>query len=628
MQIFSLVGEILLKDNGVESKLDSIDKKASGMGKSMGSTFSGIASAALKVGAVLGAGMGISDMISKASSAEKAMAQMDAVLKSTGGAAGMSKDALVALADAQGKLTTFSKGANVETENLLLTFTSIGKDVFPSALKTVNDMSTALGQDTKSSAIQLGKALQDPIAGITALKRVGVNFTDAQKEQIKTLMDSGHIMEAQKVILAELGKEFGGSAEAAGKTFGGQLEIAKNQISGVGATIASALLPTLTNLLSVINTNMPKIKQVVTEVVTVVAEKFKEWITIIGQIVNELFPSLGKTTDDVKSKSTGLSNALGVVTTVLAFVRDNLGFVKGSLEALGIVWLAHKGIVLANTIALDAHRISQGAKILLDQGETFYLWLLIAADKARKIAAEASTIATIAGTKAVWLFNAAMDAMPIIAIIAVLVLLGLAIYEIVKHWDVICAKTKEVWDAMIKGVSDAVKGITTAIVKGFNDAIDFIKSLPEKAIQWGKDFISGLIKGITSMVDGVVDSVSGIAKKIASFLHFSVPDQGPLADYEKWMPDFMTGMAKGIDANKYKVIDAVKELTGNMKVNANITSSTGTGSSMSGNNSGLGATNYYTFAPGSIIIPAKDLDEMRTIQDFFGRFPQVSRARG
>jgi hypothetical protein len=621
LQIFSLFGEILLKDNGVSSELDKIDKKASGIGKSMGSSFSGIASAALKVGAVLGAGMGISDMISKASSAEKAMAQMDAVLKSTSGAAGMSKDALVALADSQGKLTTFSKGANVETENLLLTFTSIGKDVFPTALKTVNDMSTALGQDTKSSAIQLGKALQDPIAGITALKRVGVNFTDAQKEQIKTLMDSGQVMKAQQVILAELGKEFGGSAEAAGKTFGGQLEIAKNQISGVGAAIASALLPTLTSLLTVINTNMPKIKQVVTDVVTVVADKFKEWITIIGQIVNELFPSLGKTTDDVKGKSTGFSDALGLVTKALTFVRDNITLVKVVLEALGVMWVIHKGYILANNVALLAHNVIQAAGILLNGTDEKTTGLAT-------VARIAHTAATNIGTVAVGLFNAVMVAGPILLVIAVLVLLGAAIYEIVKHWDAIKEKTKEVWDAITKGVTEAVKSIKDAIVKGFNSAIEFITSLPGKAVQWGKDFVQGIIDGIVSMIDGVINAVKDIANKIGSFLHFSKPDVGPLADYETWMPDFMGGLAKGIDANKYKVINAVKGLTGNMKVNANITSSTGAGSSMSGNNSGLGATNYYTFAPGSIIIPAKDLDEMRTIQDFFGRLPQVSRAGG
>ena len=95
----------------------------------------------------------------------------------------------------------------------------IGKDIFPEATKTMLDMSTALGQDLKSSAIQLGKALQDPILGITALRRVGVNFNNAQKETVKRLVESGQMMKAQKFILAELRTEFCNSSKKKGKKF-------------------------------------------------------------------------------------------------------------------------------------------------------------------------------------------------------------------------------------------------------------------------------------------------------------------------------------------------------------------------------------------------------------------------
>ena len=108
-------------------------------------------------------------------------------------------------------------------ENMLLTFTNVrnevgkGNDIFNQATSTVLDMSVALGQDTKSSAIQLGKALNDPVKGVTALQRVGVTFTAQQKDQIKTLVDSGNTLDAQKIILRELDKEFGGSAAEQGR---------------------------------------------------------------------------------------------------------------------------------------------------------------------------------------------------------------------------------------------------------------------------------------------------------------------------------------------------------------------------------------------------------------------------
>lgn len=85
---------------------------------------------------------------------------------------------------------------------------------------------------------------------------------------------------------------------------------------------------------------------------------------------------------------------------------------------------------------------------------------------------------------------------------------------------------------ILNGISTTVTSIKDAIVNGFNAAIDFIKGLPGQAIQWGKDFIGGLKDGIMSGVQGIVDAVKGIGDKIRSFLHFSVPDEGPLTDYE------------------------------------------------------------------------------------------------
>lgn len=179
--------------------------------------------------------------------AEKGIAQTNAVIASTKGVAGVTAKAVDDLSKALEKSTTFSDEEVRSAENLLLTFTAIGKDIFPQATKTVLNMATALGEDTKSASIQLGKALQDPILGVTALRRVGVNFSDAQRDVIKNLVETGRSAEAQQMILKELETEFGNSAEAARHTFGGSLKALKNQINNVeeavGATIKNALQP-------------------------------------------------------------------------------------------------------------------------------------------------------------------------------------------------------------------------------------------------------------------------------------------------------------------------------------------------------------------------------------------------
>ena len=101
-----------------------------------------------------------------------------------------------------------------------------------------------------------------------------------------------------------------------------------------------------------------------------------------------------------------------------------------------------------------------------------------------------------------------------------------------------------------------------AMETAFQAAIEFITSLPGKAVQWGKDFIQGLIDGINSMIQGIKNAVSSVADAISSFLHFSRPDEGPLREYEKWMPDFMTGLADGIYQNINKVQKAAAAVSG------------------------------------------------------------------
>lgn len=101
-----------------------------------------------------------------------------------------------------------------------------------------------------------------------------------------------------------------------------------------------------------------------------------------------------------------------------------------------------------------------------------------------------------------------------------------------------------------------------------------ITGLASQALTWGKDLVMGLVNGIKSCIGAVGDAVKSVADKIKSFLHFSVPDEGPLTEYEEWMPDFMQGLAKGIERSKGLVTDAVKGVAADMVVNPNVTAGT------------------------------------------------------
>lgn len=216
----------------------------------LGDVLGKVGLAAMGIQAGIGVATGaVQGLIGPALDAQQVTAQLQSVLASTGGKAGVTQEAVENLSNALSKVTPFEDEAITSGQSLLLTFTNIGQDVFPQATETMLDMSQALGQDMKSSAIQLGKALNDPIKGITALTRVGVSFTEEQKDQIKTMAEAGDIAGAQALILKELQTEFGGAAKAAGETFGGQLTILQTALGNVQEAIGGPLLKVLNDLM-------------------------------------------------------------------------------------------------------------------------------------------------------------------------------------------------------------------------------------------------------------------------------------------------------------------------------------------------------------------------------------------
>lgn len=179
-----------------------------------------------------------------------AVRQLGVVLKSTGGAAGWNSEQIQAMASSLQKVTTYGDEAIIEGTNLLLTFTGI-KENLPDATLAMLNMSQALGQDLKSSAIQLGKALNSPSQGINALRRVGVSFLPTQIKLVNELEKQGKVAEAQKVILRELAIEFGGSATAASKGFGGQVKQLSNLFGDLMEVIGGLAIPVMKDYVKV-----------------------------------------------------------------------------------------------------------------------------------------------------------------------------------------------------------------------------------------------------------------------------------------------------------------------------------------------------------------------------------------
>ena len=311
---------------------DGLDDVSTNAGKA-GKSFSGMG--ATMTGVLQGIGQGIAGMaldlgkqalgavtdfiggaIDEASAWNSVMAQTEAVVKSTGGAAGLTAAEMANMAGAMSAASgqsLFSDDAILGAQNVLATFTNIKGQNFGMATQSILDMSQALGMDLDSAAMQVGKALNDPVAGLAALSRSGVQFTADQEAMIKAMVEAGNVAGAQEVMMAELNTQFGGSAAAAVDTYAGQQIVLQEKMADVKQTLGEALMPILMEF----GTFMA---DTVVPIIASVVESLSGWITSMQET--------GTTSgvfDTIRNAIAGIPGVLatlnGGLATVLVFLQ-------------------------------------------------------------------------------------------------------------------------------------------------------------------------------------------------------------------------------------------------------------------------------------------------------------------
>lgn len=305
-------------------RLQSLGNKLLGVGAAMTVATLPLA-AALKSGA------------SALMDAEKRAAQTNAVLQSTGQVAGVTAEHVGALAGELRDMSGVSGGAIREGENLLLTFTNIrnaagqGKDVFDRTTKAALDMSVAMGTDMKTASQTLGKALNDPIGGLGRLQRVGIQFSEGQKQQIQNFVRMGDVASAQGVILDEVSKKFGGSAKAFGETTAGQMAKAEAAFAQVKMSLASGLAPALSGIASLLGSvanafnGLDGGTKTVISSVALFAVALGPLTTLAGGVVKGM-KGIGAAIDVVKVKFAGLQESGGILNAL----KNNIGGIVAS----------------------------------------------------------------------------------------------------------------------------------------------------------------------------------------------------------------------------------------------------------------------------------------------------------
>jgi len=280
---------------------------------------------------------------------QKINIQTTSVLKSTGTTAnGTAKD-IENLAGSLEALTATEAETIQEGANLLLTFKNIqnqagaGNDIFNQTTAAMVGVARAMRTSASGEAIRLGKALNDPVKGISALTRVGITFTEQQKAQIKALSESGDLMGAQKIILAELQSQFGGSGAAFAKSFTGQLQLLQHELGTVGEEATMVVMPALQQMVDGFRELLPVVgPQLKAALATVDFKAFAKTIVdtvtflvqnaeAIMKVVTALF--ILNTAYNVGRVAVGLYNAAAVIlNNTFVMTAGKIGLATGALK--------------------------------------------------------------------------------------------------------------------------------------------------------------------------------------------------------------------------------------------------------------------------------------------------------
>lgn len=256
---------ILIRARDMASKtIAGVRKEVGSLGRIGSQAMKGLSTAITRVGIAAGVGLvgAIGMGVRSLADLQRTTAQTNAVIASTGGKAKVTAAQVRQYSNELENLTTVDDKVIQDGQNMLLTFTGISGKIFPRATAAALNLAVAMAKgdvaqvDMQASAIQVGKALNDPIKGVTALRKVGVSFTEQQLKQIKVLVKTGDTLGAQKIILKELETEFGKAGAAAGTGPAAAWRRLQDAGEGASQSLAKGLLPVMERAAKWLSTKM------------------------------------------------------------------------------------------------------------------------------------------------------------------------------------------------------------------------------------------------------------------------------------------------------------------------------------------------------------------------------------
>ena len=519
----------------VNDGLDDVSTKA---GKA-GSSFSGMGS--VMTGVLQGIGQGLAGMamqlgtkalgavtdfiggsIEEASQWNSVFAQTQAVVASTGAAAGLTAAEMGEMASAMSASagqSLFSDDAILGAQNVLATFTNIKGENFGSATQSILDMSQALGMDLDSAAMQVGKALNDPVAGLAALSRSGVQFTADQEAMIKAMVEAGNVAGAQEIMMAELNTQFGGSAAAAVDTYAGQQVVLKEKFADIQQTLGMALMPILMEFGTFMS-------DTVVPIIADVVGQLSAWINTM---------QMTGTTSGIFET---IRNAIAAIPSVLAQMGAGLATVQAFLQPLTDAVMNFVGVfvpaITSAGMAIAEYLGSPQVSAYITTLSTFFVQLATTVQDILVLAFQGATIAWTYLSQAftiMWPYiQTVLDTFLSVATIVINAVTGIltALSQLVK------GDFSGAFETMKKTVGTALEDLWGFFKTLDKNLLTFFTEIRPTVLKLGTDMVQGIADGIKSGASWIKDALLQAAKDAWSAVtsYFSGQGSGGEGDDE------------------------------------------------------------------------------------------------
>lgn len=269
---------------------------------------------------------------------EQAAARVEAVLNATGGAAGLTARELESMATELSNVTGIAGQTITEAQAIGLTFRQIGGDIFPEVTERAADIATVMGTDMRQAMQQVAFAVNDPVEGLTRLRRSGIQFSETQQELIRNFVEMGEIGEAQRIVLQEIEQQFGGAAREMRDTARGSRMAYEEAIDGLrsalGEGIENILRPGRERFIEWVNANLETIQILAANAPEVMAIMGRGIRSAIGDIFSEEgLRQIGEVLIDVMSAS-----ALTSAESLVNILGSGFDAVVAMAETLGENW--------------------------------------------------------------------------------------------------------------------------------------------------------------------------------------------------------------------------------------------------------------------------------------------------